>query len=202
MVKKQKVRSDYVKKGTMLIVAFISLVVGFIGGVVFGIYKSSTDESLQIAAPKQQKLKDESPNAEQTGMILTLEKETSLNPENEEAWIQLGNLYFDINEAEKAINAYSKSLRLNPNNANVMTDMGVMYRRSGQPLKAIEAFDKAVIIDPRHEIARFNKGIVYMHDLNDHIAAIQAWEELISINPQAKAPNGQLIKVMVEKLKE
>jgi tetratricopeptide (TPR) repeat protein len=83
-----------------------------------------------------------------------------------------------------------------------MTDMGVMYRRSGQPLKAIEAFDKAVIIDPRHEIARFNKGIVYMHDLNDHISAIQAWEELISINPQAKAPNGQLIKVMVEKLKE
>jgi hypothetical protein len=41
-----------------------------------------------------------------------------------------------------------------------------------------------------------------MHDLKDHIAAIQAWEELVRINPQAKAPNGQLVKVMVEKLKE
>jgi cytochrome c-type biogenesis protein CcmH/NrfG len=81
---------------------------------------SNTIESLQIVAPKQQKLKDESPNAEQTDMILTLEKETSLNPENEEAWTQLGNLYFDINNTEKAINAYSKSLRLNPNDSKCL----------------------------------------------------------------------------------
>jgi cytochrome c-type biogenesis protein CcmH/NrfG len=125
-----------------------------------------------------------------------------LHPENEEAWIQLGNLYFDNHKLDKAIRAYKKSLELNPNNANVMTDMGVMYRRNGQPLKAIEAFDKTITIDARHEIARFNKGIVSMHDLKDHKSAIQVWEELVSVNPLAKTPNGQLVQVMIERLKE
>jgi hypothetical protein len=45
-----------------------------------------------------------------------------------------------------------------------------------------------VKIDPRHEISRFNKGIVLMHDLQDQKGALQAWEELVKINPIAKAP--------------
>jgi cytochrome c-type biogenesis protein CcmH/NrfG len=202
MAKKNEVGSEYVKKETMLLVAFIALVVGFMGGIVFSVFKSDSKEPVQAAAPQPQVVEEKGPTPEQTGMILALEKETSLNPKNEEAWIQLGDLYFDTNQLEKAIKAYSESLKLNPNNANVMTDMGVMYRRNGQPAKAVEAFDKAVKIDPRHEISRFNKGIVLMHDLQDQKGALQAWEELVKINPIAKAPNGQPIKELVEKLKE
>ena len=100
-------------------------------------------------------------------MIASLEDETARNPENTQAWVQLGNEYFDSSQHAKAIWAYRKSLELDPNNANVWTDLGVMYRRSGSPQEAIKSFDKAIEVDPKHEISRMNKGIVLLHDMND-----------------------------------
>jgi cytochrome c-type biogenesis protein CcmH/NrfG len=135
-------------------------------------------------------------------MIAALEKETRANPQNVEAWIELGNSYFDTNQYEKAINAYQKSLELKPDNANVWTDMGVMYRRSGKPQEAIQAFERAIEIDPKHEISRMNKGIVLLHDLKDTQGAITAWEGLLEVNPIAMAPNGQSVDQMVVQLKQ
>ncbi|MBW1802723.1 MAG: tetratricopeptide repeat protein, partial [Deltaproteobacteria bacterium] len=81
------------------------------------------------------------------------------------------------------------------------TDLGVMYRRNGQPKKAIEAFEAAIKSDPSHEVSRFNKGVVLMHDLNDDRGAIQAWEELVKLNPFAKTPGGQLVAGIIKNLK-
>jgi len=39
--------SKTVKKETMWLVAFIALVFGFIGGVVFGVYKTGSDKPIQ-----------------------------------------------------------------------------------------------------------------------------------------------------------
>jgi tetratricopeptide (TPR) repeat protein len=72
--------------------------------------------------------------------------------------------------------------------------------RSG-PTEAIKAFDKAIEIDPRHEIARFNKGVVFLHDLKNFNGAIRTWEELLRINPSARAPGGQPLKELVAQLK-
>lgn len=102
---------------------------------------------------------------------------------------------------QKAIDAYSKALEIAPDNANVLTDMGVMYRRLKQPEKAIEAFDKAAKVDPSHEMCILNKGVVLLHDLNDMDGAVKAWEDLAIINPSAKGPGGQPIKVFIEQIK-
>ena len=40
------------------------------------------------------------------------------NPDNNEAWIQLGHVYFDTNKYDQAIAAYEKSLELNLSNAD------------------------------------------------------------------------------------
>jgi cytochrome c-type biogenesis protein CcmH/NrfG len=134
--------------------------------------------------------------------IAALERQTQADPENVNAWTELGNAYFDSQQHEKSISAYRKSLELNPNNANVWTDMGVMYQRSGKPEEAIKAFDQAIAADPKHEVSRMNKGIVLLHDLNDFDAAIEAWEGLLEINPIAMAPNGMSIDQMVTQLKK
>jgi len=202
MKKKDTENGKYVKKETLLIVASIALVVGFLGGVVFGVYKSETGTSMQESMPSQPAGKDQDVSAEKAAQISELEKRTSETPDDVTAWIDLGNLYFDTGNPEKAITAYNKSLELNPNNANVMNDLGVMYRRTGQPKKAIEAFDKAIKIDPGHETVRFNKGIVLMHDLNDLAGTVRAWEELVKLNPLATSPTGQPVKELVENLKK
>ena len=99
----------------------------------------------------------------------------------------------------KAINAYTKSLELAPGNPDVLTDLGVMYRRNGQSDQAIASFDQAIKAAPYHEQSRFNKGVVLMFDKHDQAGALKVWEELLAINPNVTAPNGQpLADFMVE----
>ncbi|NDY72656.1 cytochrome c biogenesis factor [Desulfobacter hydrogenophilus] len=123
------------------------------------------------------------------------------NPDNAQAWIKLGNAFFDLDRFGDAINAYEKSLSIEPDHPHVLTDLGVMYRRNNEPEKALKAFSKAVVLQPDFEIAWFNKGIVYMHDLNDIPKAIEAWEQLVKVNPTAQTSGGTLVSELIEKLK-
>ena len=202
MAKEGKGNSASVKKETMLIVAFICLVIGFIGGIAFSVYKDIPTLPATTGIQPPQMSQPQGPTSEQLKMIQHLEKETVENPQDNRAWIQLGNAYFDTNQFTSAIQVYLRALELHPDNADVWTDLGIMYRRNRQPDKAIEAFDKAISVDPHHEPSRFNKGLVLMHDLNDSNGAIKAWEGLVEINPDAIAPGGeQSIKQLLDKLK-
>lgn len=123
------------------------------------------------------------------------------NPGNVQAWTELGNAFFDLNRFGDAINAYEKALSIEPGNPHVLTDLGVMHRRNNEPEKALEAFSKAVAVQPDFETAWFNTGIVYMHDLNDIPKAIEAWEQLVNVNPTARTSGGKLVSELVETLK-
>jgi len=201
MVKKKATDGQYVKKETMLVVALVALIVGFLGGVVFSAYKSGAGLNMSASGLSDQASQKQNISNKVAQEINDLEKEISLHPENIEALIRLGNLYFDIEQPEKAIKAYNKALELDPSNPNVMTDLGVMYRRKGQPSEAIKAFDQAIKIDPRHEAPRFNKGVVLLYDLNDSKGAIRAWEELVELNPFARAHGNELVVELIEKIK-
>jgi cytochrome c-type biogenesis protein CcmH/NrfG len=197
---KQSKNADgqYVRKETFWLVTLLALAVGFFGGVMFGVFKTDTAQIPGQPAPAPTQATD----SDKAGMIAALEKETQSNPGNLEAWIELGNSYFDSNQYEKAIGAYTKALEINPDNANVWTDMGVMYRRNSNPQEAINAFDKAIEADPKHEVSRMNKGIVLLHDLKDTDGAIKAWEGLLEINPVAMAPTGRSVDEMVQQIKK
>ena len=133
--------------------------------------------------------------------IMKLQAFLKENPDNVQAWVELGNAFFDIDRFGDAINAYEKSLSIQPDNPHVLTDLGVMYRRSNEPEKALTAFNKAITVQSDFETAWFNKGIVYMHDLNDLPKAIEAWEQLVKVNPTARTSGGKLVSEMVENLK-
>jgi cytochrome c-type biogenesis protein CcmH/NrfG len=202
--KSNKESAQYVRKETFWLGTLLALAVGFFGGVMFAIFKSDTGA---IPAPAQIQTQAQVPQTridqpDRLRMIAGLESETAKNPLNLEAWIQLGNEYFDTDQHEKAIQAYQKALELNPADANVWTDLGIMYRRNGNPQKAIECFDKAIATDPKHEPSRLNKGIVLLHDLKDFDGAIQAWEELLAVNPIAMAPTGRSVDEMVQQMKK
>jgi cytochrome c-type biogenesis protein CcmH/NrfG len=199
MAKQSKdVAAQYVRKETFWLVTLLALAVGFFGGVMFGVLKSDTAALPGKPAP----LPARAPDSDKSSMIAALEKETQSNPGNLEAWVELGNSYFDSEQYEKSIAAYRKSLEINPDNANVWTDMGVMYRRSGNPQAAINAFEKAIEVDPKHEVSRMNKGIVLLHDLQDVDGAIKAWEGLLEVNPVAMAPTGRSVDEIVQQLKK
>ena len=182
-----------VKQESMIIVALISLIAGFLIGVVFSSSQSprlaTTGTVPQQSVPQGQQGGGISPD--QAARLMSLQQEVSANPQNGLAWTDLGNIYYNTNRPSQAINAYNKSLELNPNQPGVWTDLGVMYRRNKQPLEAIKHFEKAISLQPTHEQSRFNKGVVLLYDLGDKAGAKTSWEELLNINPVAMAPNGQ-----------
>jgi cytochrome c-type biogenesis protein CcmH/NrfG len=192
--------SKYLKKETVIIIAVVSLVSGFFGGIVFSAFKSPSS-AIQYAGSQPE---GQTPDftGQQASQILALEKEVATNPSNGAAWTQLGHVYYDTNQYDKAIKAYTKSLELTPDNANVLTDLGVMYRRNGQPDNAVAMFSKAASIDPSHEQSRFNKGVVLLYDFQDTAGAIAAWEDLLKANPAASSPNGQPMGEVIADLRK
>ena len=196
----------YVKKETLIIVAVIMFIAGFLAGVMTTVYKSSSKVPSQASESHQHQeepaQKQQTVPTELAAKIFELEKKLAESPPKFDQWVQLGNLYFDTGNHEKAIIAYNKHLEEDPNNADVLTDLGVMYRKSGQPVEAIAAFDKAIKTDPSHEQSRFNKGVVLMHDLNDIEGAIKEWEGLAAINPDAMSPSGMSVSELLKKFKQ
>ena len=188
------------KKEIVLVIGLCCLIIGFLSGIVFSVYKTPVGPGAPKVAATQPEAQAGKLTADQAQRLLQLELEVQKNPNNTEAWTNLGHLYFDSDQADKAITAYNKSLALAPNNADVLTDLGVMYRRAGNPQQAIASFDRAIQINPRHETARFNKGVVLLHDLKDQPGAIVAWQGLISLNPMATAPNGQLVSEILKEV--
>lgn len=202
MTEKQSAPEGYVKKETTWFIALSALAFGFLAGIVFSVYKAAPLPMTAQSPPQQQQNQAQPPDAQITSAILALEKEVVVNPDNLEAWTQLGNYYFDTENFSKAIDAYNKSLALNPNDANVITDLGVMYRRIGKPNEAIATFDRALAVNPDHPTAKFNRGIVQLYDLKDKEGALKTWEELIKLHPDAKAPNGQSVSEVIKIVRE
>jgi len=199
MAKSKKQNEKVYNQNTVIIVATVCILAGFMGGIIVSAIKTTGQQPQQSMPPRA--APQQAVPRERAGELDALIKETAQNPQNARAWTDLGNLYFDSSQFQKAIWAYKKSLEIQPDNANVLTDMGVMYRRLGQPQEAIKAFEEAMRIDPRHEPSRFNKGIVLLHDLNDAEGAIKSWEDLLKVNPFAVAPNGQTVDELVTQFK-
>lgn len=133
--------------------------------------------------------------------IKLLEQVVANEPGNYDAWVRLGNNYYDTGQNEKAIVAYDKALAINNGSANVWTDLGIMYRRTGQFDKAIESFREGAKREPGHIQSRFNMGIVLLTDLQDTSGAIAAWEEVLKLDPSATTQNGKKLSEWVAELK-
>ncbi len=139
------------------------------------------------------------PHPQQAARILHNEQVVAQDPKNLQAWIELGNDYFDSHQAARSIQAYAKALALDPKNPNVLTDQGVMYRQAGDFPKALANFEKAAKLDPAHAQSQYNIGIVYAEDLKKPEKAIQAWTRLIEANPAA--PQAEMARRAIEALR-
>jgi tetratricopeptide (TPR) repeat protein len=115
--------------------------------------------------------------------ITQLETLVKTDPQNYQAWKQMGDALFDIGERQRSVEAYTKALEIDDSDPNVWTDMGVMYRQLKKPDKALEAFDEAMKRGPSHTISRLNRGVVLVYDLNRIDEGIAAWEEFLEIQP-------------------
>jgi tetratricopeptide (TPR) repeat protein len=117
---------------------------------------------------------------------------------NAQVRAQLGNLYFDAERYQEAIDWYSEALKRDPRDVNVSTDLGVCYYYTNQPDKALAQFDKSLALDPKHAKTLLNVGIVRAFGKQDLDGASQAWQEVIKVAPNS--PEGQAAKRALDSL--
>jgi len=126
------------------------------------------------------------PSAEVQARISQSEAAVLADPKNHDAWISLGNDYFDLHQAQKSVDAYARALALQPNDPNVLTDQGVMLRELRKYDQALANFQKASKLDPSHIQSLFNLGIVYNTDLNKPEEAAKVWNRVIAVAPASE----------------
>ena len=199
------------KKETAILAIVIAFIVGFIGGATSGIFyitKKRAGVQGQGTAVVQRPPMAEAPletspqgisPVEAAAKIQTLKDILQKDPKNLSAWVELGNSYFDTNQPQESIEAYSKYLAVKPDNPDVRTDMGIMYRKLGDYDRAIKEFRTAAQNDPKHVNSRYNTGLVLLHDKQDIKGAIKAWEEYLKVDPNSDRANR--VRTQMDKLK-
>lgn len=181
------------KKETVLLIV-VCLAVGILGGTIFTNAKKKSAPGNQSVASVAS-----APPVNYQQKIQALEGILRTQPENRNAWVQLGHNYFDSDQPMKAIEAYDKALALEGNDPNVLTDQGVMYRRVGWFEKALNNFTAANQLDPGHIQSLFNMGIVYRDDLRDQAKATEAWQKYLQVAPPGKAADQ--VRTMLDHMK-
>jgi tetratricopeptide (TPR) repeat protein len=184
------------KKETILI-GVVALLAGLIIGWMF-MQKGSQSTPAVTPAP----VAGPAPMVNPQQQIDKLKAIVAGDPKNRQAWVMLGNEYFDADRPMESIEAYQKALDLNASDPDVLTDQGVMFRRLGWYDRALANFSKAGQIDPKHVNSLFNLGVVYRYDLKNFPMAVEAWNKFLAINPNGPGAERvrqelQLIKTQV-----
>jgi len=167
------------KKDTIL-VAVVALLAGLIIGWMAGQKSAGPAPAGVTGAPPVQ---TPMPTVNVQQKIGELKAIVAKDPNNRQAWVALGNEYFDADQPMDAVESYQKALDLNAKDANVLTDQGVMFRRLGWFDRAIDNFTRAYQADPTHATSLYNLGVVYRYDLQDFAKAQDAWTKFLTVNP-------------------
>jgi tetratricopeptide (TPR) repeat protein len=155
------------------------VVVALIAGVLIGVlYIGSQNKPASTSQGGGQQ-----PAVNYQQRIQLLEGMVAADPNNRNAWVELGHNYFDSEQPVKAIEAYDKALALDPADPDVITNQGVMFRTLGWYDRAIDNFTRANELKPTHPQSLYNLGIVYRFDLQDFPKAREVWTRYLAMHP-------------------
>jgi len=112
-------------------------------------------------------------------------------PASARVYANLGWVYQDRGELEKAEAAYQQALALDPGAADPHNNLGNIYRARNLPEEALRQFRQAVALNPHHAAAHNNLGLTLL-DLGRLDEAKGAFEEALRLNPDFSAAHSNL----------
>jgi cytochrome c-type biogenesis protein CcmH/NrfG len=150
------------------------------------------------AAQSQQQSAEAQAAVEQAGAPLL--EVVNKNPNDFDALVKLGNVYYDGQQFANAIQYYERALAIQPENVDVRTDMGTAYWYSGNADKALAELQTSLKYKPGHPQTLFNLGWVRWQGKADPKGAVEAWEKLLKANPDY--PQKDQVEKYIAKAKE
>ena len=150
-----------------------------------------------VSAPGQQSAQAEAALAQAVAPFV---EAVQKNPQDFNALVQLGNMYYDARQYPSAIEYYERALKIHPENPDVRTDMGTAYWYAGNIEKALSELQTSLKYRPGHPQTLFNLGWIRWQGKADPKGAVEAWEALLKANPDY--PQRQQVEQNIAKAKE
>ncbi len=100
---------------------------------------------------------------------------------NDEAYIEIGNIYISVEDIDSAIKAYCEAIKRNPNNPVSYNKCAMALWQKNYIEEAVIAYKKAIAISPDYETAYNNLGVIYLDGLRDYHEAKKLFETAISL---------------------
>ena len=120
------------------------------------------------------------------------EKALALEPENAEAYLNLGLIAKEEGLLILAIEYFSKAQDINPIITQGCLNKGAALKDLKRYDEALAAYEKALTINPNYAEAWSNKGVVY-GDLKRYDEALAAYEKALQLKPSPNYLLGQYI---------
>ena len=105
----------------------------------------------------------------------------SVDPNNYQAHVHLGNAFLDYEDPERAISEYDFAIKINPDVAAAYNNRGIAFSRKREFFRAIADYDRAIEIDNTNAGALSNRGRAY-GALGDHGRAMADFGRSIGLN--------------------
>jgi len=188
--------------------AYLLAAVCLLLGVGLGyLFHGSASPAVQASAPaaSQQDVSAQSQQSAQAEAALAqavapFVEAVRQNPNDFDALVQLGNMYYDARQYPSAIQYYERAVKIHPENPDVRTDMGTAYWYSGNIEKALSELQTSLKYRPGHPQTLFNLGWIRWQGKADPKGAVEAWEALLKANPDY--PQKQQVEQNIAKAKE
>lgn len=148
------------------------IAIGFLLG--FGLFHMTVDRNTPVASRQSDHVhrSGAAPSVAQQGgavdsawameRITVLKQRLERDPGDDDARLQLANIFQDIRMFPQAIPYYEKVIEGRPGNPDLLTDLGTCYRGIGNHDKALALFAEAQRIAPEHWQSLYNTVIVQL----------------------------------------
>jgi len=100
-----------------------------------------------------------------------------------EDWFERGLSFYDSQQYEEAIKAYTKALNINPRYTDAYNNRGLAWADKGDHDRAIDDYNSALEIKPRDVYAYTNRGFAWCKK-GDHDRAIADLNKALEIDPR------------------
>lgn len=209
-LKKQQSQSEASSTSTnwTSLQAYLLAVFSLLLGVALGyLFRGSAPPAAQAAPAAATQLDSSLQRAQQADAQAALAQAAAplleavnKDPNDFASLTKLGDIYYDGQQYQSAIQYYEKALAIHPDNPDVRTDMGTAYWYTGNADKAIAEMETSLKYRAGHPQSLFNLGWVRWQGKGDAKGAVDAWEKLLKANPNY--PQKEQVEQYIAKAKE
>lgn len=129
--------------------------------------------------------------------LVSFEAATQHAPQMFDAFLNLGNVYLQVQRSQDALMAYETALKLKPDADLAYANQAEAYRQLNDSTQALASYGKALQLAP-HKHAYLVKAGNLLRELQRHEDAIACYEQAIQIEPDQAEAYAQMAVSMAE----